>query len=193
MIEYALDKFPVRHTLTNGVQLMVRPLHPEDEHAFQTFYSAVSETERFLSKHRLGDQSQLHDWCQNLDFERHLPLLAFADGQIVGYATLHQRPSGWKRHIGMVGALVHPDFRGLGVLRALLAGLIDVAKHAGLTKLEAEFNGERKNTMLSFNKCGFIELVHLRDYLQDMQAQPHDYVLLGMNLTTDLEYAGAGD
>ena len=76
---------------------------------------------------------------------------------------------------------------------AQMVRILDVAKHAGLTKLEAEFNGERKNTMLSFNKCGFIELVRLRDYLQDMQAQPHDYVLLGMNLTTDLEYAGAGD
>jgi len=33
--------------------------------------------------------------------KKRLPLIAFADGQIVGHATLHQRPGGWKRHIGM--------------------------------------------------------------------------------------------
>lgn len=193
MLEYALEKFPTRHALTNGVQLMVRPLQEADEHAFEVFYSAVPEQERFLNKHRLADEVQLHEWCHNLDFERHLPLLAFADGQIAGYATLHQRPSGWKRHIGMVGALIHPDFRGVGVLRALLGGVVEAAQHAGLTKLEAEFNGERKNTIVSFAKCGFVEMVRLRDYLQDMKAQAHDYVLMGMNLTTEFEYAGAGD
>ncbi len=93
----------------------------------------------------------------------------------------------------MVSALIHPDFRGVGVLRQLLDELINVAKHAGLTRLEAEFNGERKNTIASFGKCGFVELVRLPEYLQDMQAQPHDYVLMGMNLMTDLEYTGAGD
>jgi len=46
----------------------------------------------------------------------------------------------------MVDALIHPDYRGLGVLRALLNEIVDVAKHGGLTKLEAEFNGERENT-----------------------------------------------
>jgi L-amino acid N-acyltransferase YncA len=193
MIEFALDCFPVRHTLTNGVQCLLRPLQAEDEAAFQSFQQAVPEKERFLIKHRITGDHLLHEWCQNLDYESNLPLLALADGKVVGYATLHQRPGGWKRHIGMVSALIHPDFRGVGVLRQLLDELINVAKHAGLTRLEAEFNGERKNTIASFGKCGFVELVRLPEYLQDMQAQPHDYVLLGMNLMTDLEYTGAGD
>ena len=193
MIELALDTFPVTHPLTNGGQCTVRPLQAEDEAAFQTFYAAIPERERFLIKHRIVSDTHLHDWCQSLDFEKNLPLLALADGQIVGYATLHQRPGGWKRHIGMVGALVHPAYRGLGALRALLGELVELARHDGLTKLEAEFNGERLNTIASFAKCGFTELARLEDYLLDMEAQPHDYVLMGLNLTPDLDYAGAGD
>jgi len=193
MIEFALDKFPVRHPLTRGGPTMIRPLQADDAHAFSLFHKEIPAKERFLLKHRISDDSDIEQWCQNLDYETRLPLIAFADGQVVGHATLHQRPGGWKRHIGMVDALIHPDYRGVGVLRALLNEIVDTAKHGGLTRLEAEFNGERENTILSFKKCGFVELVRLEDYLQDMAAQPHDYVLMGLDLGLDYEYAGAGD
>lgn len=193
MIEFALEKFPVHHPLTSGVQAVVRPLEAGDEPAFRVFHDAIAETERFLIKHRLIDAFQIGQWCSDLDYEKRLPLLAIVGGKIVGHATLHQRPGGWKRHIGTVDALVVPEYRGRGVLRALLCELVEVAQHGGLTKLEAEFNGERKNTIGSFRKCGFTELVRLPDYLQDMQAQPHDYVLMGLDLGVDYENAGTGD
>ena len=193
MIEFALEKYPIRHVLTNGIQSMIRPLCGDDAHGFTLFHEAVPMQERFLIKHRLSDSRQIEAWCHDLDYEERLPLLALADGIIVGHATLHQRPGGWKRHIGMVDALVHPDYRGLGVLRALLGELVEAARHAGLDKLEAEFNGERRNTIESFAKCGFVELVRLPDYLRDMQAQPHDYVLMGLKLSVDFENTGGGD
>jgi GNAT superfamily N-acetyltransferase len=192
MIDFALDSYPLRHALTNGVQCMIRPLQTDDAPAFRTFNEVITDKERFLMKHRINDH-QLEEWCSDLDFEKRLPLLAFADGQIVGYAALHQRPGGWKRHIGMVDALIHPVYRGKGVLRALLNDLVEIARHGGLTRLEAEFNGERRNTLLSFSKCGFVELVRLPDYLQDMAAQPHDYVLMGLDLSVDHENAGTGE
>jgi GNAT superfamily N-acetyltransferase len=192
MIEFALDQYPVCHALTNGAQCMVRPLQAEDAAAFKVFNEAVPEKERFLLKHRISG-SNLEDWCGDQDYEKRLTLVAFVDGKIVGYAALHQRPGGWKRHIGMVDALILPGFRGLGVLRGLLGDIVEVAQHGGLTRLEAEFNGERKNTILSFGKCGFSELVRLTDYLQDMEAQPHDYVLMGLDLSVAYENAGTGD
>lgn len=192
MIEFALDQYPVCHALTTGAQCTVRPSQPEDGAAFKVFNESIPEKERFLLKHRING-SKLDEWCGDPDYEKRLTLLAFVDGKIVGYAALHQRPGGWKRHIGMVDALILPGFRGLGVLRGLLGDIVDVAKHGGLTRLEAEFNGERKNTILSFKKCGFTELVRLPDYLQDMEAQRHDYVLMGLDLSVAYENAGAGD
>lgn len=193
MIEFALEQYPLRQTLINGVQVLIRPLQEEDGPAFTRFHEAIPSSERFLLKHRLNGTDEIEAWCHDLNYEKRLTLLALADGQVAGHATLHQRPGGWKRHIGMVDALIHPDFRGLGVLRALLGGLVEAAAHAGLTRLEAEFNGERKNTVQSFWKCGFVELLRLPDYLRDMQAQQHDYVLMGLNLEVDYENTGAGD
>ena len=37
-----------------------------------------------------------------------------------------------------------------------------------------------------------IMLDHLEDYVKDMQAVNHDYVLMGLDLKTDEEYAGMG-
>ena len=193
MIDFALEKFPIRRSLQNKVQCLIRPLQQDDRQAFERFHSEVPEAERFLIKHRYTDSALFHEWDQEFDFETSFPLVAFADGRMVGHATLHQRKGGWKRHIGMVGVLTHPDFRGIGLVGQLIAELIEVARHCGLTRLEAEFNGERERAIRSFIECGFDELVRLPDYLQDMKARYHDFVLLGMNLTTDIELTGAGD
>jgi hypothetical protein len=41
-------------------------------------------------------------------------------------------------------------------------------------------------------QLGFNKLMHLPDYVLDMKAVPHDYVLLGRNLKVEDEYAGIG-
>ncbi len=43
-----------------------------------------------------------------------------------------------------------------------------------------------------FAILGFSNLVRLEDYVKDMQAISHDYVLMGLELKTDEEYAGMG-
>jgi hypothetical protein len=54
MIEFALEKYPVRQALTNGVQVMIRPLQEDDGVAFTQFHEAIPSGERFLTKHRLN-------------------------------------------------------------------------------------------------------------------------------------------
>jgi L-amino acid N-acyltransferase YncA len=107
-------------------------------------------------------------------------------------ATLHQQLGGWKRHIGRVSVLVLPKYRGRGLARALIKILIEVASYAGLEKIEAEFIGGQEAAIKMFAMLGFSNLVRLEDYVKDMQAVKHDYVLMGLELKTDEEYAGVG-
>jgi L-amino acid N-acyltransferase YncA len=143
-------------------------------------------------KHRVTELDVIRDWCQNIDLGRNLPLLAVHQGQILGDATLHQQLGGWKRHIGRVSVLVHPKFRGRGLARTLVVAIIDLARHVGLEKLEAEFIGEQAAAIKMFALLGFSTLVRLPDYVKDMQAVRHDWVLMGLDLKTDEEYAGMG-
>jgi GNAT superfamily N-acetyltransferase len=191
-LDYILDEYPKPIELKGGLKCTVRPLEPEDEIAFHEFFLAIPTQERMFIKHRVTEPEVIRDWCQNIDLGRNFPLLAFSEGQIVADATLHQQLGGWKRHIGRVSVLVHPKFRGRGLARALVSDVIDIARRQGLEKVEAEFIGEQEAAMKVFALLGFSQLLRLPSYVKDMQAVSHDYILMGLHLKTDEEYAGVG-
>ena len=191
-MEYILDEYPKTIQIKGGLRCEVRPLESTDETSFHEFFLAVPMQERMFIKHRVTEPEVIHDWCQNIDLGRNFPLLAINDGKIIGAATLHQQLGGWKRHIGRVSVLVHPQYRGRGLAKTLVSEIVDIASHLGLEKVEAEFIGGQETAIKMFAMLGFSNLVRLEDYVKDMQAIPHDYVLMGLSLKTDEEYAGMG-
>lgn len=193
MIELLGGKLPRTIDLSGGLVGTLRWMERADEAAFREFHSVIPEEEQLFIKSRIRDGSLFHEWMDTADTSEHLALLAFVDGRLVAMGSLHQRMGGWKRHIGKVYFLTHPDYRGLGLLEALLAELVIVAKHFGLTKLESELNGERTVAIESLAAMGFTELARLPDYVRDMKAQPHDYVLMGRDLVPAYENLGTGD
>src|SRR6266508_2641951 len=183
-LDALLEEFPKEIRLKGGFTCQARPLETTDEEAFHRFFIAMPEHERMFIKHRVTEPNVIHDWCQNIDLGRNLPLLALADNQIIADATLHQQLGGWKRHVGRISVLVHPKFRGRGLARALVSEIMVLARHQGLEKIEAEFIGEQTGAMKLFGMLGFLPLCRLSDYVKDMECQTHDYFLLGMDLKT---------
>jgi GNAT superfamily N-acetyltransferase len=191
-LEFELQKYPKPIKLKDGVQCQFRPLRKEDEKAFHQFFLGVPAPERMFIKHRVTEPELIRDWCRNIDLGRNLPLLAIQDGKIAGVATLHQQLGGWKRHIGRVSVLVLPQYRGRGLARSLVAEIVAVARSLGLEKVEAEFIGDQEAAVKMFALLGFSNLVRLENYVKDMQSITHDYILMGLELKTDEEYAGVG-
>jgi len=83
-------------------------------------------------------------------------------------------------------------YRQKGIAGQLVQALVDVARMSGLQKVEAEFIDQQKGGQKLFALLGFTHLVELEDYVQDLQAINHNYVLMGMDLKGDEEYAGMG-
>src|SRR6266850_7168860 len=191
-LDYELQKYPKDIKLKDGSKSRFRPLRKDDEKGFYEFFQGVPEPERMFIKHRVSDQKVIREWCQNIDLGKTFPLLALVEGKIAGDATLHQQLGGWKRHIGRVSVLVHPEYRGRGLARALVAEIVSIARFLGLEKVEAEFIGGQEAAIKMFAMLGFSNLVRLEDYVKDMQGIKHDYVLMGLDLKTDEEYAGMG-
>jgi len=191
-LELELQKFPKDIKLKDGSTVALRPLRRQDEKKFHEFFLAVPEQERMFIKHRVIDPAVIRDWCENIDLGRNLPLLALSGDKIIGDATLHQQLGGWKRHIGRVSVLVHPQHRGRGLAKALVHEIVEISRNIGMEKVEAEFIGEQEAAIHMFAMLGFSNLLRFEDYVKDMQAITHDYVLMGLDLTTDEEYAGVG-
>ena len=191
-LELELQKYPKDINVKDGSKVKLRPLKRTDEKEFHALFQAIPEQERMFIKHRVTDPAVIRDWCQNIDLGRNLPLLA-TDGvnKIVGVATLHQQLGGWKRHIGRVSVLVQPKVRGRGIARALVQEIVEIARATGLEKVEAEFIGGQETAIHMFAMLGFSELWRREDYVKDMQAISHDYVMMGLDLTTDEEYTSA--
>jgi acetyltransferase len=190
-IELELQQFPKTVKLKDGKKATLRPLRAADQKDFHTLFQGIPERERMFIKHRVQDKKVIRDWCKNLDYGRNLPVVGLLNGRIVGVVTLHQQLGGWKRHIGRISVLVHPTFRGRGLARALSSEILDIARRVGLEKVEAEFIGEQEAAVKMFAMLGFRRLLLLEDYVKDMQAISHDYVLMGLDLKTDEEYASA--
>jgi RimJ/RimL family protein N-acetyltransferase len=188
--ENTLEEFPLAVELRDGTPVIVRPLAKRDATRLQKFLLAVPEEERLFIKQPVADPAIVRDWCRHPDFERNLPLLMLRGSKIIGEATLHQRIGGWKRHIGLITLLTDPQYRGRDVSKILVSKLVEIARHSGLRRLEAELNGERKIALQVLAQLGFSKLMHLEDYVLDMKAIPRDYVLMSMNLKVDEEYAG---
>ena len=191
-LELELQKFPKDIKLKDGSTVTLRPLRRQDERKFHEFFLAVPEQERMFIKHRVTEPAVIHDWCENIDLGRNLPLLALSGDKIIGDATLHQQLGGWKRHVGRVSVLVHPQHRGRGLAKALVQEIVEISRNIGMEKVEAEFIGEQEAAIHMFAMLGFSNLLRLEDYVKDMQAIKHDYVLMGLDLKTDEEYAGVG-
>lgn len=192
MLDEVLETYPRTNSLKSGITCELRPLDSPDEKAFHDFFRAVPAEERLFIKHRVDEPEVIANWCHNIDLGRILPLLAIVDGKIVAVASLHQQLGGWKRHIGRVSVMVHPEFRGRGLARALVEELMQIARDIGLEKMEAEFIAGQERAIKVFGLLGFRTLLRLEDYVKDMQAIRHDYVLMGVDLKTDEEYAGMG-
>lgn len=192
LTELALEKYPLALKLRDGTSVTVRPIGKRDETKLHKFLLSVPEEERLFIKQPLFDRLVVRDWCRHPDFDRNLPLLMLHGQKVIGEATLHQRLGGWKRHIGLVTLLTHPEYRGRDVSKVLVEELMEIARHSGLRRLEAEINGERKIAFKTLSQLGFGKLMQLEDYVLDMKAVTHDYVLLGLDLKTDEEFLGVG-
>jgi RimJ/RimL family protein N-acetyltransferase len=191
-LDYALERFPINVTLRDGAKCVIRPVGKRDAQKLQKFFLAVPEPERLFIKRSVKDRSLFDEWCKRPDYYKNLLLLMFHGDKIVGEVTLHQRGGGWKRHIGVVTVLTHPEYRNRDVAKILVDEMMVVARFLGIRKLEAELNGERRVAIRAMEQLGFRQLFYLQDYIMDMDGKFHDYVVLGMDLKVDEDYAGVG-
>ncbi len=176
-------RYPKAVTLQDGSPVTIRPLVAADEPALLTFFLGIPEADRLFLKDDVTKPAVIAAWCRDLNYARTLPLVAEAGGVLVGDATLHQRPSGWKRHVAKVRLVIAPAYRGKGLGSWLIKELIAVAEQTDLEKMEAELMVDQRTAIAAFQKLGFAQAAVFPDHVKDLTGKKHDLLVLVRDLT----------
>ncbi len=180
---YTIGAYPKELTLRDGSRVLVRPLQQGDEKALLAFFLGIPEEERFFLKEDVTSPQVISDWTQHLDYRRALPLLAFAEGQVVADAVLIRRRGGARSHIGEVRIVVAPSYRHRGLGTALIRELCDIADDAGLHKVLFEAVADQETEAIQTAEwLGFLRIATIQDGARDQQGHLHDLILLAMPL-----------
>ena len=186
MLPEQIKNFREMITLKEGAYVLLRPMVREDESRLMEFYSTAREDDLRYLRHDVQDPAVIREWCDRLDYNKVLPLLAFAEERILGIASLHfcEAP---KRHIGEVRLFLARDYRKCGLGLKMVRALIDLARKRGLGILMAEVVAEETKTIKAFESLGFKARVTLDDYFMLPDGDLHDVVLMTMPLRMQTE------
>ncbi len=163
--------------LNDGQSILLRPLVPEDEKGLVALFRTATPQDRRFLKHDVSDESLVRSWTAMIDYEQVLPIVAEAEGRIVGEATMHfgKRST---RHVAELRIYLEPAFRGRGLGTALLKEMIALGRQAGLQYLLAQVVLDQTEVIKAFQNLGFQMEATIRDYFMTEDGRTHNVVFL---------------
>lgn len=168
-------------TLKDGVRVLIRPMVREDRQHLIEFYSGVGDDDLRIMRHNVRDQNLINSWCDNLDYEKVLPLLAFVKDRIVGSASLYFF-EGPKRHIAEYRLFLSKDFRKRGLGMKMTRALIDLARKQNIRIVVGEVIAEQTKVVRAFEQLGFKSMALLEDFFMFPDGDTCDVSYLVYNL-----------
>jgi acetyltransferase len=156
---FAIRPYPVEWERTlhlRGETILVRPVRPEDEALFLTFFQSVSAEDlrlRFFAPVRDFNHAFLAKLTQ-LDYARAIAFVAIdaATGTMLGAVRLHADAN---HESGEYAILIHGDRKGTGLGHALMSLMIDWARIEGLSRVEGTVLRENRPMLAVCRQLGF--------------------------------------
>lgn len=183
MAVYPITRYPATFRLRDGSEVLLRPMTRDDGAALGEFFRRIPEEDRFFMKDDVTDPAVIANWAANLDYDRTLPLLGFSGDRLVADAALVRHRGGCRRDCAEIRLVIDPDYRGRGLGTRLMRELVTVAWDAELEHIDFEMvAGLQTDAIEAVEGLGAIHAGVLKEYVKDLQGQPHDLVFLRLPL-----------
>ncbi len=150
--------FAHQATLSDGREILLRPIRPEDAELEQAFVRGLSEESRYLRFMRAIEEltpEMLVRFTQ-IDYDREMAFVALfeKDGQQeeIGVARYSVEPDGESAEFAVV---VADAWHGLGVGTLLLEALIESARQRGVRELIGEVLPRNRSMLALADRLGF--------------------------------------
>ncbi len=143
-------------TLKNGRSVFVRPVRPEDEDLFKTFFESIAPEDlrlRFFAPVRDFSHRFLARLTQ-LDYSRAMAFAAIEPetGSLLGVVRLHADPD---HRTGEYAVMVRSDLKGIGLGWALMQLIIRYARADGIETVAGEVLKENTSMLTVCQSLGF--------------------------------------
>jgi acetyltransferase len=157
-----ITPYPTRYTtpwqLSDGTEVLLRPIRPEDEPAEHEMLSSLSQKTsrtRFFSAFKDISHEWLILFC-NIDYDRHMAIVAEMEEngrkRMIGVARLIMDQD---LTSGEVAVLVQDRFQGKHLGTKFVAMLIGIARERGLEEVRADVLTENERMLNVFRRLGF--------------------------------------
>lgn len=158
----AITPYPTRYvmpaTLSDGTEVLLRPIRPEDEPLEYEMLSSLSEKtlkERFFTVIKDITHEMLIRFC-NIDYDRETAIVVeIKQGEkrrIIGIGRLIAEPG---LNSGQFAVLVHDDFQGKGVGAMLLDMMIGIAQEKGFDEIYGIVLTDNQRMLRVCRRLGF--------------------------------------
>ena len=146
------------HQLTNGINICIRPIRPEDAMLEKDFVHRLSERTKYFRFMR-----ELHELTPEMivrftqiDYDREMAFLAISENanlpHELGVGRYIRNPDGHSAEFTLV---VADDCQHLGIGSKIMKTLMQTAKAKGITYLEAEILSSNNAMLALVKKLGF--------------------------------------
>jgi len=156
-VRLILDRYPRSVELVDGTKVRLRALLPSDASKLVRLFADIPHEELRNLHDDVSNPTIVRRWCQNINYDRVLPIVAEHEGRLVADATLHRRAIGPTRHIGRFRAYVREEYRRRGLGTALLHEVLTLGRALGLQQLAVELYEDQEAFKNALLRSGFSE------------------------------------
>ncbi len=175
------DQYPQTITL-DGTSVEVRIMTGDDRDAVLEFAKALPEEDLLFLRIDLTDPAVVDEWVANIESGHSTSLVAYDDGGLVGYASVHKTKARWTRRVGEIRVNVGGRYRSKGLGKFLTNRIFDLARAEGLKKLMGNMTTDQRSAQAAFRRLGFVPEAVLADYIEDRSGTPRDLLIMSYDI-----------
>jgi L-amino acid N-acyltransferase YncA len=176
--------YPHTVTLSDGRQVRLRLMTPGTDvyrlHAFAK--SLPTDDLQFLRVDITRLMVVIH-WAQNIKAGVTVTVLADANDEVVGYASVHNDQVSWQRHLGELRIQVGSAYRGCGLGGLLGKEVFAIASDLGIEKIVAQMTADQRQAIALVERHGFKHEAVLHDFVIGRDGRKNDLVVMTRNVT----------
>lgn len=176
------EPFPKQIKLSDGTEVTVRRMEPEDQDKILAFAARLPEEDLLFLRTDITDRQTVKLWADNVKRGNTVTLLAEIGSEVVAYATVHLEQARWTRRVGEIRINGSPRVRGRGLGKRLTAEIFELAKSLGLRKLTAMMTPDQVAARAAFERLGFRVEAVLADWVEDRSGRVRDMLIMTYDL-----------